>query len=75
MIEKEPKLFNIVKDSINNIKNIKEISNDEIAYLVVYFKSSIERINSNNHRDNKKTVLVICNFGYGTSKLLSQNLK
>lgn len=74
LIEKEPKLFNIVKDSINNIKNIKEISNDEIAYLVVYFKSSIERINSNNHRDNKKTVLVICNFGYGTSKLLSQNL-
>lgn len=74
LIEKEEKLFNIVKSSINKIENIKEISNDEIAYLVVYFKSSIDRINVNNIPKAKKNVLIICNFGYGTSKLLAQNL-
>lgn len=72
LILKEKKLFDIVKKSIENIPELKEISNDEIAYLVVYFKASIERIEQN--KKVKKKILVVCNFGYGTSKLLSQNL-
>ena len=35
LILKEKKLFDIVKKSIENIPELKEISNDEIAYLVV----------------------------------------
>lgn len=72
LILKEKKLFDIVKKSIENIPELKEISNDEIAYLVVYFKASIERIEQN--KKVKKKILVVCNFGYGTSRLLSQNL-
>lgn len=72
LILKEKKLFDIVKKSIENIPELKEISNDEIAYLVVYFKASIERIEQN--KKVKKKILVVCNFEYGTSRLLSQNL-
>lgn len=72
LILKEKKLFDIVKKSIENIPELKEISNDEIAYLVVYFKASIERIEQN--KKVKKKILIVCNFGYGTSRLLSQNL-
>lgn len=73
IIEKEKNLFEIIKKSLEEIEELKEISNDEIAYLVVYFKAAIERIKMN--KKKKKIVLIICNFGYGTSKLLSQNLK
>lgn len=73
IIKKEKNLFIIIKKSLEEIEELKEISNDEVAYLVVYFKAAIERIKLN--KKKKKTVLIICNFGYGTSKLLSQNLK
>ena len=73
LIEKEKYLFEIVKNSLSETKELNNISDDEISYLVVYFKAAIERIKLN--KNKKKTVLIICNFGYGTSKLLSQNLK
>ncbi|WP_300393937.1 PRD domain-containing protein [Fusobacterium sp.] len=73
LIEKEKYLFDIVKNSLSEIKELNDISNDEISYLVVYFKAAIDRIEIK--RNKKKNVLIICNFGYGTSKLLAQNLK
>lgn len=72
LILQEKDIFEIVKNSIKTIPELQEISNDEIAYLVVYFKASIERIEQN--KKTKKNILVVCNFGYGTSRLLSQNL-
>lgn len=72
IISQEKNLFDIVKTSIENIQELKKISNDEIAYLVVYFKASIERVKQLNKI--KKRILIVCNYGYGTSKLLSQNL-
>ena len=73
LIKKEKVLFDIVKNTITETNELKNISNDEIAYLTVYFKASIERIKSEKNR--QKRILIICNFGYGTSKLLAQSLK
>ena len=52
---------------------LNEFSNDETAFLAIYFKSAMDR----NRYKNKffKKILVVCGHGYGTSTLLVQQLK
>lgn len=50
-----------------------EISNDEIAYIGLHFKGALDRINFN--KKEVKNILIICGSGYGTSKLLAQQIK
>ena len=46
------------------------ITSDEIAFLGTHFKSAIDK-----NFSLEKKVLIVCGFGYGTSKLLAQQLK
>lgn len=47
-----------------------KITPDEIAFLGTHFKSAIDK-----NFSLEKKVLIVCGFGYGTSKLLAQQLK
>lgn len=75
VLESYPELFNITKTVIKSIENYigMEFSNDEIAFIVIHFKSAIDR-NRTVIKDKKK-LLVICDLGYGASKLLAQRLR
>lgn len=70
-----PTIFYNTKNSLKEIEKYLgiEFSNDEVAFLAIYFKAAIDR----NHykRKNLKKVLVVCGYGYGTSNLLVQQLK
>lgn len=50
-----------------------ELSEDEIAFLTIHFSTSVSAINQDLHYVYK--VVVICNHGIATGKLLSENLK
>ncbi len=49
--------------------NLKEISDDEIGYLTVYFQNTIEKI------IKRLNVLIVCTTGIGTSHLLKTRIK
>lgn len=69
------KLFEETKKALGDIENYlgMNFSDDEIAFLTIYFKSAIDR---NNQRVKKiKKILIVCGHGYGTSSLLEQQLK
>lgn len=69
-----PNIFYLTKKAIKDIENYLgvEFSDDETAFLVIYFKGAIDR-NKFKEKDLKR-VLVVCAHGYGTSKLLVQQL-
>ncbi|NME35335.1 transcription antiterminator [Fusobacterium perfoetens] len=70
-----PTIFYNTKNAVKEIEEYTnlEFSNDEIAFLAIYFKSAIDR---NRYKSkNLKKVLVVCGYGYGTSSLLVQQLK
>ncbi|MFK4784586.1 BglG family transcription antiterminator [Fusobacterium sp. MFO224] len=75
VIESYPKLFITVKDSVRNLENFidEKFTDDEIAFLTVHFKLAMDR-NVKNKKEKLK-VLLICASGYGSSKLLAQQLK
>lgn len=50
----------------------KEIPDEEVAFLTIHFRIAIDR-KANIVKETKNVVLV-CGFGYGSSKLLSQKL-
>lgn len=70
-----PNIFYNTKNSLKDIEKFLglEFSNDEVAFLAIYFKSAIDR--NKYKRKNLKKVLVVCGYGYGTSSLLVQQLK
>lgn len=69
-----PNIFYLTKKTIKDIENYLgvEFSDDETAFLAIYFKGAIDR-NKFKEKDLKR-VLVVCAHGYGTSKLLVQQL-
>ncbi|MGL4653204.1 BglG family transcription antiterminator [Cetobacterium sp.] len=75
VLESYPNLFKITKEVLNEFENYigKEFSNDEIAFITIHFKSSLDR--NRVVTKDKKRVLLVCGMGYGTSKLLAQQLK
>lgn len=70
-----PTIFYNTKNSLKEIEKYLgiEFSNDEVAFLAIYFKAAIDR--NRYKRKNLKKVLVVCGYGYGTSNLLVQQLK
>ncbi|MGL5356418.1 MAG: BglG family transcription antiterminator [Cetobacterium sp.] len=56
---------------LENFINL-EITEDEIAFLAIHFKAALDRTNKLENRKNN--ILVVCSSGYGTSKLLSQQI-
>jgi len=75
VIESYPKLFENVKESVGNLEKFidEKFTDDEIAFLTVHFKLAMDR-NIKKKREKLK-VLLICASGYGSSKLLAQQLK
>lgn len=75
VIKSYPNLYEITKEVIKELEEFSQetFSKDEIAFLVIHFKASIDR---NKYKlKNIKRVLIVCSMGYGTSKLLAQQLK
>ncbi len=70
-----PNLFNITSEVIGELEEFIDgkLSKDEIAFLVIHFKAAIDR-NKHKIKDVKK-VLIVCGLGYGSSKLLAQQIK
>ena len=75
VIESYPNLFKITKEIISELEIYieKEFSDDEVAFITIHFKASMDR--NRVTIKNKKKVLLVCGMGYGTSKLLAQQLK
>lgn len=48
-----------------------EVSDDELAFLTLHFKVALE----NKMKREIKNILVVCTYGYGSSKLLAQQLR
>ncbi len=65
-------IFEATKKSLSPLEDFigMEITPDEIAFLGTHFKSAIDK-----NFSLEKKVLIVCGFGYGTSKLLAQQLK
>ena len=70
LVEKNEIYFS-VKSNINEIEKIYQIqfNEEEIALITFHISSSIERQNK-----DRKTVILVCGLGYGTSKILSEKL-
>lgn len=65
-------IFEATKKSVYPLEEFigMELTLDEIAFLGTHFKSAIDK-----NFSLEKKVLIVCGFGYGTSKLLAQQLK
>lgn len=75
VLENYPTLFENTKDALKILENFIgiEINDDEIAFISLHFKGAIDRNKTN--KKESKNVILICGYGYGTSKLLEQQLK
>ena len=70
-IEKDYKqLFDIVKDSVQEVFAEDYFPEDEIGYLVLYFAVSLDNITKKTFR-----ILVVCSSGMGSSKMLASRLE
>jgi mannitol operon transcriptional antiterminator len=74
--EKYSVLLGIVRESVRPLEDYlgKNMEIEELVYLTIYFKLAVDRKKKklNSHVNN---ILIVCNFGYGTSRLLVENLK
>ena len=73
--ESYPKLFSLVKSSVGELEKFinNKFTNDEIAFITIHFKAAIDR-NVKKKREKIK-VLIVCGSGYGSSRLLAQQIK
>lgn len=73
VLESYPNYFNITKAVLKKIEDKMNLTftEDEISFLVIHFKAAIDR---NKVKSKKKRVVLVCGSGYGTSKLLAQQL-
>lgn len=62
-------MIGLVMLTISEKFNLNYISEDEIAYLVLYFQTAMEQSMS------QKRVIVVCSSGIGTSHLLRNRIK
>lgn len=68
-------IFQGTKNSLAPLENFigLSISQDEIAFLAIHFKGALDR--NLKLVKLKKDILVVCGSGYGTSKLVAQQIK
>lgn len=58
----------IISKGISKKYNIKDISDEELGYLTLYFVKNLEK-------NNNKKILIICSSGVGTSELIKVKVK
>lgn len=68
-------IFSITKNSLNVLEKFlgENIPDSEIAFIGVHFKSALDRHQKNN--PSIKNIVIVCGLGYGTSKLMAQQIK
>ncbi len=70
-----PYMFNMVILAFEEIKKIYhlDIPEDEVAYIVLHFQASIERME--NRKESKVKALIVCHMGIGMSRLLEAKIE
>lgn len=68
-------IFAITKKSLEILEKFlgESIPDSEIAFIGVHFKSALDRHQKNN--TSIKNIVIVCGLGYGTSKLMAQQIK
>lgn len=68
-------LFEVVKEicdrKLRSYIN-KDIPKEEVAFLTIHFKTALDR--KINNQKETKNIMIVCGFGYGSSKLLAQKM-
>lgn len=75
VLDSYPILYNITSEIIEELEGFvgEKFKPDETAFLVIHFKAAIDR---NRYRKKDiKNILLVCGLGYGSSKLLAQQIK
>ncbi|MGL6114261.1 MAG: BglG family transcription antiterminator [Cetobacterium sp.] len=74
VIESYPRYYNITKNVLRKFQEKMNVifTEDEIAFMAIHFKAAVDR---NRIKRKKHKVVLVCGSGYGTSKLLAQQLK
>lgn len=76
LIKEEPELYeaiNLSKDILRNVIG-KEISIDEISYLLIYFASAKNEA-LNTVKSSIPQILILCSTGQGTAHIVKNNLE
>ncbi len=75
IIERYPNEFKITRNVLNklNFFTSHNIDNNELALVTIHFLTAINRF-KNLTNNTKHQILIVCSHGYGTSKLLEQQL-
>lgn len=70
-----PYMFSMVVLTLEDMNERYHLNvpEDEVAYLVLHFQASVERLQKK--RDTKKHVLIVCHLGTGMSHLLRAKLE
>lgn len=68
-------IFTITKNSLDVLEKFlgESIPDSEVAFIGVHFKSALDRHQKNNL--SIKNIVIVCGLGYGTSKLMAQQIK
>lgn len=74
-LERYPHIYRVTESSLVSLNNFigEEISKDEIAFIAMHFKAAIDR--NSFEKKEVKNILLVCGLGYGTSKLLAQQIR
>ncbi|WAA08898.1 BglG family transcription antiterminator [Fervidibacillus albus] len=67
-----PYIFNMVVLAVNETKGMKNLPEDEVAYIVLHFQAAIERRSG---KYAKKKAVIVCHLGIGMSHLLEAKIK
>ena len=73
IIKEYPEIFEALKNNINILEEFIEhkVDDDELGYLCVFFQIGIKK-----HQTNFiHQAVIVCNFGFGVSKILESRLK
>lgn len=76
LIKEEPELYNAINVSKDILENVigKEISTDEISYLLIYFASAKNEA-LNTVKLDIPQILILCSTGQGTAQIVKNNLE
>ena len=73
IVKNNQNIKTVVKNNIGILENLlgRQIQEQEIAYIVIYICAAIEKYQK---YSNSSNVILVCNSGIGTSKLLQQKI-
>ncbi|MFT8328600.1 MAG: PTS sugar transporter subunit IIA [Oenococcus oeni] len=75
--QKYEQLFSFTRFSVRPFEEFvkKDIPDDELALIALYFGGEIKAIEAENLKKQKNDVMIVCSSGIGTSRILKQQLE